>query len=269
MGLLFLHPCHGNLHDDSDKDQDHADDQIAHQLEEEVQPLTLQSPSGEVDDSQILPDENDVVVDKRLSDEDDDGTARRVDNTFPNSDVYSTGGRNFYSYQVFNIDGEKVQLRKYRNKVSLVVNVASECGFTDGHYKSLVRMQSMLGGTGKFNVLAFPCNQFGAQEPGNNNEIKNFAEQRYQVNFPMFSKIQVLDSNIPEAWKYLEEKSGKVPNWNFWKYLVNDDGDVVDAWGPWTSVEDIFDQVKAVVDRISKPKDPELPNVVTQDRTEL
>lgn len=60
-----------------------------------------------------------------------------------------------------------------------------------------------------------------------------------------------------------------MPNWNFWKYLVNEDGDVVDAWGPWTSVEDIFDQVKAVVDRISKQKDPELPNVVTQERTEL
>ncbi|KAK3089135.1 hypothetical protein FSP39_001117, partial [Pinctada imbricata] len=122
-------------------------------------------------------------------------------------------------------------------QVLLVVNVASECGYTDGHYRSLVNLQNQL--EPDFTVLAFPCNQFGNQEPGTNKEIKDFAEKTYGVNFPMFSKINVINDNVPDFWTFLTDEAKAVPNWNFWKYLVDKKGKVVHAWGPWVSVESI------------------------------
>lgn len=132
-------------------------------------------------------------------------------------------------------------------KVVLVVNVASECGYTDGHYKALVRLQDKLGSTEKFTVLAFPCNQFGNQEPGSYNEILSFAKKNYNVNFPIFSKVDVVGDNAPDVWSYLTENT-KQPTWNFWKYLVDENGHVVEAWGPWISVEDITQDIIGVME---------------------
>jgi len=153
----------------------------------------------------------------------------------------------FYSFTVKDLDGKDFNLEKYRGTVSLVVNVASECGYTDSHYKALVKLQSELSPTGKFQVLAFPCNQFGKQEPHGNKEILKFAQKHYAVNFPIFSKIDVIGDNANYAFATLVGQSGKAPTWNFWKYLVNTEGDVIGAWGPQQTVDSIADIVRQEV----------------------
>ncbi|XP_069088761.1 glutathione peroxidase 7 [Pleurodeles waltl] len=165
--------------------------------------------------------------------------------------------KDFYTFKVVNIRGKLVSLEKYRGSVSLVVNVASECGFTDEHYKALQQLQRELGPS-HFNVLAFPCNQFGQQEPGSNKEIEDFARKHYSVSFPMFSKIAVTGTGANVAFKYLIESSNKEPDWNFWKYLVNTDGKVVNAWGPTVSVEEIKPQIKELVINLIRKKKDEL-----------
>ncbi|XP_074643191.1 glutathione peroxidase 7-like [Tubulanus polymorphus] len=158
---------------------------------------------------------------------------------------------NIYSFEVSDIDGNFISLDRFRGKVLLMVNVASECGFTDGHYKALVDLQRTLGKTGSFSVLGFPCNQFGAQEPGTNEQIKKFAQINYKVNFPMFAKINVVDGiTVAPLWKYLAEKSGSAPQWNFWKYLVSSDGEVLQAWGPWNDWNtEIIPVIKAEIEK--------------------
>ncbi|XP_006149449.2 glutathione peroxidase 7 [Tupaia chinensis] len=141
--------------------------------------------------------------------------------------------------------------------VSLVVNVASECGFTDQHYRALQQLQRDLG-PHHFNVLAFPCNQFGQQEPDSNKEIENFARRTYSVSFPMFSKVAVTGTGAHPAYKYLTETSGKEPTWNFWKYLVAPDGKVVGAWDPTVSVEEIKPHIKALVRKLILQKREDL-----------
>lgn len=156
---------------------------------------------------------------------------------------------NFYSFPVMDINGDIVSLSQYKGKVSLVVNVASECGYTDNHYSGLVTLQDVLGPTGKFNVLAFPCNQFGHQEPGPNEAIQRFATQTYRANFPMFGKVNVKGRDALDAWSYLIKESGKEPDWNFWKYLVDHEGHVIDAWGPFTPPEKLYNSIKKAVDK--------------------
>ncbi|XP_071073537.1 glutathione peroxidase 7 isoform X1 [Dasypus novemcinctus] len=141
--------------------------------------------------------------------------------------------------------------------VSLVVNVASECGFTDQHYRALQQLQRDLG-PNHFNVLAFPCNQFGQQEPGSNKEIETFVRRTYSVSFPMFSKVAVTGSGAHPAFKYLIQTSGKEPTWNFWKYLVAPDGKVAGAWDATVSVEEIRPQVTALVRKLILQKREDL-----------
>lgn len=156
----------------------------------------------------------------------------------------------FYDFSVLDSELTKVALHPYFGKVTLVVNVASECGFTDGHYKGLIRLKKVLQTTEKFEILAFPCNQFGQQEPKSNDDIQQFAREVHHVNFPVFAKVNVIGEEASDAWKFLTASSGSEPNWNFWKYLVDENGHVVNAWGPWTPVEDIFHEVKEAVDKI-------------------
>ncbi|XP_014400272.1 PREDICTED: glutathione peroxidase 7 [Myotis brandtii] len=141
--------------------------------------------------------------------------------------------------------------------VSLVVNVASECGFTEEHYRALQQLQRDLG-PHHFNVLAFPCNQFGQQEPDSNKEIESFARRTYSVSFPMFSKVAVTGTGAHPAFKYLTQTSGKEPTWNFWKYLVAPDGKVVGAWDPTVSVEEIRPQITALVRKLILKKREDL-----------
>uniref|UniRef100_A0A8D1NWK0 Glutathione peroxidase n=1 Tax=Sus scrofa TaxID=9823 RepID=A0A8D1NWK0_PIG len=127
--------------------------------------------------------------------------------------------QDFYDFKAVNIRGKLVSLEKYRGSVSLVVNVASECGFTDQHYRALQQLQRDLG-PHHFNVLAFPCNQFGQQEPDSNKEIESFARRTYSVSFPMFSKIAVTGTGAHPAFKYLTRESRAFPL-------------LAEAWAPW------------------------------------
>ncbi|XP_069498284.1 glutathione peroxidase 7 [Ambystoma mexicanum] len=165
--------------------------------------------------------------------------------------------KDFYTFKVVNIRGKLVSLEKYRGSVSLVVNVASECGFTDDHYKFLQELQRQLGSF-HFNVLAFPCNQFGQQEPGSNKEIENFARKHYSATFPMFSKLAVTGTGANVAFKYLIDSSKKEPDWNFWKYLVNPDGKVENAWGPTVPLEEVRPHITELVRKLILKKKDEL-----------
>jgi glutathione peroxidase len=139
-----------------------------------------------------------------------------------------------YDYIVKDINGQDVSLSTYKGKVLLIVNVASKCGFTP-QYKGLEELYKEF--KGEVIVLGFPCNQFGAQEPGNEEEIKNFCSLNYDVQFPLFQKIDVNGSNAHPLYTYLKEsKPGllgtEAIKWNFTKFLVNKNGEVVKRYAP-------------------------------------
>ncbi|XP_071490317.1 glutathione peroxidase 7-like [Diadema antillarum] len=146
----------------------------------------------------------------------------------------------FYEYTVKSIDGKRVKLEKYRGTPSLVVNVASDCGYTDDHYRNLVELGKDPLFKDRLNILAFPCNQFGYQEPRSDAEIALFAKSMYNVEFPLFSKVDVIGFDADPAWDYLTRNARKEPTWNFWKYLVDRNGHVKNAWGPEVSIHSIY-----------------------------
>ena len=157
-------------------------------------------------------------------------------------------GDEFYSLKATDILGKHVvEFDSFRGKVLLIVNVASECGFTDSHYKELQRLQEILGHDDRFLVLGFPCNQFGGQEPAENHEILDFVTKKYSVDFPMFGKVNVIGSNAHPIWKHLVDQSGVAPEWNFYKYLVSHTGKVVHVYSPKTSVKSIFNSIESLV----------------------
>lgn len=142
-----------------------------------------------------------------------------------------------YDIKVKAIDGKEVLLEEYKGKVLLIVNTASKCGFTP-QYEDLENLYKKFGND-KFEVLAFPCNQFMSQEPGSDQEIKKFCEITYDINFPVFAKVDVNGANADPLYKYLtESKSGllnKSIKWNFTKFLVDSKGNVIDRYAPATS----------------------------------
>ena len=166
--------------------------------------------------------------------------------------VSINGENNLYSFSATNIHNEEISLELFRDQVVLIVNVASECGYTDSHYKDLQRMYKNLGQDGYFTILGFPCNQFGGQEPNEEKVIDKFLKEKYNIQFPMFSKVDVIGENAHPLWKYLIEESGKSPNWNFFKYLVDHTGKVVDVFPTRTSVEEAYDKVAKYVKRAKK-----------------
>lgn len=133
------------------------------------------------------------------------------------------------------IDGKDVSLSKYHGKVLLIVNTASQCGHTH-QYKGLQEIYKKYRDQG-FEVLAFPANEFGAQEPGTDNQIKDFCSSRYQVTFPLFSKIVVKGKGIHPFYAFLTGEAtnpkfaGPIP-WNFAKFLVNRKGEVIARFQP-------------------------------------
>ncbi|XP_032884514.1 glutathione peroxidase 7 [Amblyraja radiata] len=165
--------------------------------------------------------------------------------------------KDFYTFQGVNIRGKLISLEKYRGSVSLVVNVASECGFTENNYKDLQQLQRELGPM-HFNVLGFPCNQFGNQEPGTDQEVEMFVRKTFAVSFPMFSKIIVKGTGANAAFKYLIDSTGKEPDWNFWKYLVDPKGQVVDVWPPSVSVAEIKPKIVSLVRQLIVKQKEEL-----------
>lgn len=130
-----------------------------------------------------------------------------------------------YDFKINSIDGQPVDLAQYKGKVALVVNVASRCGYTK-QYKGLESLYREYKDKG-FEILGFPSNDFGAQEPGTETEIKSFSSLTYDVTFDMFSKVQVKGSGIVDVYKYLTDNTGNQVEWNFNKFLVDKEGKVV------------------------------------------
>ncbi len=147
-----------------------------------------------------------------------------------------------YDFDVVDIDGKSVSMSKYKGKVLLIVNVASECGFTP-QYAGLEKLYEKHKTEG-FMVLGFPCNQFREQESKSNKEIKFFCQGTYDVHFDMFSKIDVNGENASPLYKFLKKEQGGFLwmdsiKWNFTKFLISRDGKVVDRYAPMTKPEDI------------------------------
>ena len=138
----------------------------------------------------------------------------------------------FYDYKVKNISGEDVSMSEYKGKVVLIVNTASKCGFTK-QYEGLEELYEKYKDQG-FIILGFPCNQFGSQEPGGNAEIKNFCTSTFSVTFPMMSKIDVNGENADPLYKFLKSEQGGILGddikWNFTKFLIDREGNVVDRF---------------------------------------
>ena len=138
----------------------------------------------------------------------------------------------FYDYKVKNISGEEVSMSEYKGKVVLIVNTASKCGFTK-QYEGLEELYEKYKDQG-FVILGFPCNQFGAEEPGGNAEIKNFCTSTFSVTFPMMSKVDVNGESADPLYKFLKKEQGGILGdeikWNFTKFLVDREGRVVDRF---------------------------------------
>lgn len=141
---------------------------------------------------------------------------------------------NIYGFNVLDIDGNNVSLSKYRGKVVLIVNVATEWGLTDTNYAEMNDLHDEF--SPDLAILAFPCNQFGAQEPGTNAEIKKFAQVEKHAKFDLFSKIDVNGETAIPLYKYLKEKQQgwftKRISWNFTKFLVDKNGVPVQRFYP-------------------------------------
>ncbi|CAN6448913.1 unnamed protein product [Victoria cruziana] len=143
-----------------------------------------------------------------------------------------------YDFTVKDIKGNDVNLATYRGNVLLIVNVASMCGLTNSNYKELNVLYEKYKSQG-FEILAFPCNQFGGQEPGSNEEITEVACTRFKAEFPIFDKVEVNGKDAAPVYKFLKSQKGGILGdgikWNFTKFLVNKDGKVVERYAPTTS----------------------------------
>ena len=142
----------------------------------------------------------------------------------------------FYNLSATLNDGSRKRLSDYKGKVLLIVNTASQCGFTP-QYQGLQELYTRFKDRG-FEVLGFPCDQFGHQEPGSDPEIASFCQQNYGVSFPIFSKIEVNGPNEHPVYKFLKNEQGGLLTdnikWNFTKFLVDKQGHVVDRFAPQT-----------------------------------
>lgn len=142
-----------------------------------------------------------------------------------------------YDFTVKDISGNDVSLSKYQGHVLLIVNVASQCGLTATNYKELVELHEKYGESNGLRILAFPCNQFGGQEPGTNEDIVCFAKSK-NATFDFFDKIDVNGKNTHPLWSFMKDKQGGLLGsfikWNYTKFIVDKEGKVVERHGPNT-----------------------------------
>ncbi len=155
-----------------------------------------------------------------------------------------------YGFTTQTLAGKEVSLADYKGKVALIVNTASKCGFTP-QFAGLEAIYEKYKDRG-FVILGFPCNQFGAQEPGTADQIQEFCQLNYGVKFPMFGKIDVNGSNAHPLFKFLtSEKPGilgiEAIKWNFTKFLVDKDGNPVKRYAPNTTPEDIAPDIEKLL----------------------
>jgi glutathione peroxidase len=154
-----------------------------------------------------------------------------------------------YDFKTKTLQGQDASLGDYRGQVMLIVNTASKCGFTP-QYEGLEKLYEKLHGKG-LSVLGFPCNQFGAQEPGSESDIGEFCQVNYGVSFPMFAKIDVNGPNAHPLYKFLKhERPGLLGSerikWNFTKFLVDRAGKVVSRFAPMTKPDAIEAPIAAL-----------------------
>lgn len=155
-----------------------------------------------------------------------------------------------YDFVVKNAKGETVSLKQYEGKVLLIVNVASECGFTP-QYEGLQNLYSDLAEKGLV-VLGFPCNQFGGQEPGTEEEIQGFCTGRFGVKFPIMAKIDVNGEDADTLYEFLKDEAPgllgtKAIKWNFTKFLIDRSGKVVKRFAPQDKPEAIRAEIEALL----------------------
>ena len=158
--------------------------------------------------------------------------------------------RSLYDFSAYSIDGHETPLAQYRGKVLVVVNTASKCGYTP-QYAGLEALYLQYKDRGLV-VLGFPCNQFGAQEPGTEEEIAQFCELNYGVNFPIFAKIDVNGPHTHPLFKFLKsEKSGflgtEAIKWNFTKFLLDREGNVVKRFAPSVAPADLSPEIERLL----------------------
>lgn len=156
---------------------------------------------------------------------------------------------NIYDFRVRDIKGEEVSLKEFEGKVLLIVNTATGCGFTP-QYEGLEKLYKEYKNEG-LEILDFPCNQFGNQAPGTNEEIVSFCSLKYDVSFKQFSKIEVNGENEEPLYTYLKSQKGgifgKNIKWNFTKFLVDQNGNVIKRYGSTVTPEKIEKDIKILL----------------------
>lgn len=155
---------------------------------------------------------------------------------------------NVYDFSVKSVEGEEISLSNYRGKILLILNSATDCGYTQ-QYEALQRIYEAYHGVG-LEILDFPCNQFGNEAPGSLAEILTFRQEKYGVTFPLFEKVEVNGEHESPLFRYLKaQKRGRnghdIP-WNFTKFLVNPIGEVMARYPAATSLERVKDQIDAM-----------------------
>ena len=158
--------------------------------------------------------------------------------------------KTIYTFGANNYKNEAVDFSQYKGKTLLIVNTASACGFTP-QYAGLEDLYKKYKDKG-LEVLAFPCNQFGKQEPGNNTEIKQFCDLNFNISFDLFSKIDVNGDNTHPLFEHLKSEApgilgSKGIKWNFTKFLVNNQGKVIKRYSPTTKPADIDSDIAAIL----------------------
>ncbi|KAK1684596.1 hypothetical protein QYE76_045444 [Lolium multiflorum] len=155
-----------------------------------------------------------------------------------------------HDFTVKDASGKDVDLSVYKGKVLLIVNVASQCGLTNSNYTELSQVYEKYKDQG-LEILAFPCNQFGGQEPGTNEEIVQFACTRFKAEYPIFDKVDVNGKEVSPLYKFLKSSKGGLfgdsIKWNFSKFLVDKEGRVVDRYAPTTSPLSIEKDIKKLL----------------------
>lgn len=153
-----------------------------------------------------------------------------------------------YDFSAQRLLGGSEALSEYAGKVVLVVNTASECGYTP-QYQGLEELYQHFG-TDHFVVLGFPCNQFGNQEPGDAQAIQEFCVQRYKVTFPLFAKVEVNGDGSHPVWRWLTAADGAYPQpvkWNFTKFLIDPQGRLVKRFEPAVAPHELFDDITSLL----------------------
>ena len=156
-------------------------------------------------------------------------------------------GQSIYDFKIKNAQDEDKDMGDYKEKVLLIVNTASECGFTK-QYDGLEKLHQDLNGQG-LEVLGFPCNQFGGQEKGSDSEIQEFCTMKFNIKFPVFKKIEVNGANADPLYEYLKSEApglmgSKSVKWNFTKFLVSKEGKVIKRFAPKDTPEKIRSQIE-------------------------